>query len=712
MWFSKLAGKNVGPFADFDHDLTRGSIGVFGKNGRGKSTLLSLMYAVPTNDFGRFSGNKEECIRNVAGPKEESFVRGVIEHNGHTLDITRNLRVTKARPGTVLIVDGGQPIIDANKAQAEIDRLLGVDRKLLDLYAFKAQDKIYDFLSTTPAARAKAYQTLCRTEVCEEVWTMLGDFLNKDREINVEVVDNSDELAGQIASYKGELSGIDAQISQHQAHLLNDTSLNSANRIVKRADRASDLSGQADREEVREGQLLAVSAKADGEMEKLEERNEAAVALVSETSKPADSARAALLTLESYKQFRRQRKRLKDEAEALKAEVLALTPPEPPADLDKADQIARESVQLENDIDAAKRALKTLGTTGLAECPTCSTPVAHLSDHIGKLKGLAKNGPANLAKLNDRVAAIDAYKRSLKHFETVQASLKTRCAANAKSLSDLQEIQAVDADEAELRAAIAAHDTAKRDAGIALSQVTAARRAADKATADYTACHRRLQEIREELILSTDTDDKIERARQRLEEHHAAKAVIARLEGQAEGLRRQVAEKEKEITAVKTRLKRSKRVRRVAGTIARVRDAFHRDRLARRVAQTNLSRMEEDVNAGLALFGDPYWVESSADLTFTAHKPGEPPQPATFLSTGQRVILALSFWPAVASLWESDIGMLALDEPTANLDEDNRKLLAQALGGMTAKVRGRRQLIMVTHDPNLRSAFDQVLDLG
>lgn len=712
MWFKELVIRNVGPFVDCSHALTRGSIGVFGRNGRGKSTLLSLMYSVPTNDFSRFAGNKEECIRNTAPPKEESYVRGVIEHNGHTLDITRNLRVTKSRPGTVLIVDGGAPITDANKANAEIDRLLGVDRTLLNLYAFKAQDQIYDFLSTTPAARAKAYATLCRTEKCEVLWKMLGDYLNKDREVNVEIVDNTDELTSQAAAFQQELDGLTARITQHQEMLLNDSSYATANAILDRDRRSTFLAEQHSTEEEKEKALQRGDEAANAEYQRVEKIAKAKREYAAETEAEAQKARAALLSIEAYNAYRTQRKRYKGDIERLQAEHDAIGDPDQPDDWNSYEHLCKQSRKLEHEIDEAKRLVRTFESDKTVACPTCGTSVEHLTEHLNSARDKAKNGPRELRKLEDRIAAVDTYKTEVKRVREARAALLTRRDDAKRNLEGLQKVTEVIGDAHELKITIDEADLAKRAMLVADRAVQDADRARTRTMSELTACRDRLAKLAKDMAESLEPEERVTRAKRRLDEHNGAKAAIAKLEGEASGLRRQIKDREDSLKALKHRLKRSKRVKAMAAVATRARDVLHRDCLPRRVAQTNLSRMEEDINTGLGRFGDPFWVETSPDLTFTVHKPGEPPQPATFLSTGQRVILALSFWPAVASLWESDIGMLALDEPTANLDEENRRLLSQSLGAMAAKVRGRRQLVMVTHDHSLKTAFDQIIDLG
>jgi DNA repair protein RAD50 len=69
-------------------------------------------------------------------------------------------------------------------------------------------------------------------------------------------------------------------------------------------------------------------------------------------------------------------------------------------------------------------------------------------------------------------------------------------------------------------------------------------------------------------------------------------------------------------------------------------------------------------------------------------------------SAGQRVLACIVIRLALAETFGTECGCIALDEPTVNLDEDNKEGLAIALASIIAS-RSRQknfQLILITHD--------------
>ena len=69
-------------------------------------------------------------------------------------------------------------------------------------------------------------------------------------------------------------------------------------------------------------------------------------------------------------------------------------------------------------------------------------------------------------------------------------------------------------------------------------------------------------------------------------------------------------------------------------------------------------------------------------------------------SAGQRVLTSIVIRLALAETFGVNCGVVALDEPTVNLDYENKKGLAVALSHIVASRAQQRnfQLIMITHD--------------
>lgn len=711
MWFRKLNVVNVGPFEKLSLDMTRGSIGVFGRNGKGKSTILNLLYGLATNDFSRFDGLKSDMIRNTAESKAEAYIQGEIEHNGVVLDITRNFKPTPSRKGTVLVCDG-ETITDANKAQAEVYKRLGVDGKMLDLYVFKSQDRIYDFLTTIPSERAKAYAALCRTEACEKAWNVLGDFLNKDKEVNSGITDNSDELTQEIAELLKELNDLSVKKEEAAKDLCEDKFLKRYESQVKAQQRLEHLRTEETKAAADVSLWKTTYASHKEAAATRKETLDTWQGKVDKSKAAADDKRAALKSWEAYRKNRKRRKELKDEADELAQAELKNKPPEANTDADKLEVWRKKVMQLESRLETATKIVKLFQETGRSECPTCGTSVEHLGAHLAEMQNAVNSLPAEITALDAKIEKAEQYKEAARKYERWRAAHDARVLANQTSRLAMSNVVAPEEDADELQAFLDKFTATEVEAKKAQQASTQWSNLSIQTLATLDAKKARLSEIRQEIEEISVEPEKVEKARKRLAEHSVALNVISQLEGEAKGSQKLYDVKEAELKKLRVKLKRDKRLRKMVKVVEAARDVLHRDRLPRRVAKINLMCMEGDINEHLKKFGDPFSVEADEELSFSVSKPGEPPQPAGRLSTGQRVVLALAFWPSVASLWSSELGMLALDEPTANLDAENRKLLREALSAMTAKVRGERQLIMVTHDPDLRTAFDQVIDLG
>jgi DNA repair protein RAD50 len=76
-------------------------------------------------------------------------------------------------------------------------------------------------------------------------------------------------------------------------------------------------------------------------------------------------------------------------------------------------------------------------------------------------------------------------------------------------------------------------------------------------------------------------------------------------------------------------------------------------------------------------------------------------------SAGQKVLASIIIRLALAESFGTNCGILALDEPTTNLDRDNILALAEALADIIKERRQQSnfQLIVITHDEEFLTAL-------
>ncbi len=79
-------------------------------------------------------------------------------------------------------------------------------------------------------------------------------------------------------------------------------------------------------------------------------------------------------------------------------------------------------------------------------------------------------------------------------------------------------------------------------------------------------------------------------------------------------------------------------------------------------------------------------------------------------SAGQKVLASIIIRLALAESFGSNCGILALDEPTTNLDKDNIEALATSLADLIkerAEKTANLQLIVITHDEDFLTLLGQ-----
>jgi len=719
MWIKRALFRNIGRHRELDIYFQRGLVGIFGPNGWGKSTIVDGIYACLTNDWSRFAGVKLDNIRDTADPDEESSITVWGEHGDVPFEVFRRLRRAESekrkkglRKDNELIVDGKTFDKDED-IRRELTVRLGVNHKLIGTHVFVAQREMFRFVSDTPGDRAATFQMLCGTEKAKQIVDAIEALLEQDKELLVVVDDNSDEInariggrAVELQAAKEELAAATALLLPKKRRLLSKTVIEKrqAWRRAVKAITALKPTIVARKKEVSSAELKYTVTST--------ELN--ALAAAFKRDKPlAEEARATLKRITEYNERQEVQgnieRRLADAR--TKVKELGDRPPLHASD-DNRERLVEERGTLRVEYRENKTLLTTFAIEGVVKCPTCGTSVRDLDEHLRLVKVKQPRLKARGLKLANLIEAIDAARAAREAYDKERRKADAKVSEYEALLKhakvsdppkgDAKALQRVvdDFDALEKK-----YDKARQVNGDAVTAVSTAK-------ARHDAVVQQRADLRVERDGNVVTDEELERAKKRMARHEAAKVNVAALKQKVEGIEAAQAQDVEELERLKAKLAKNKKAHQFAAKLKKIAEVMHRQALPQMVAQSNLQDMEGDINKILDMFGSPFWVETAEDLTFTVHFPGEPPRNAQRLSVGQKGVLAMAFRPAISALFDAEIGMMTLDEPTADMDERNRGFMAAALAQYAAQVRGRRQVIVITHANELRQSFDQVVELG
>ncbi len=158
MRLNRLRLVNYRRFADAEVEFPDGLIGIVGRNGAGKSSMLeSVLWALFGHEAART--NKELVKRQAAAPGEDVVVRLEFEIEGIQHTITRRLRGRSLQPeaavesaGVLVVAPGPNSWEQANLL---IMRILGFDRSSFESTVVAKQGELAALSELRPAQRKK-----------------------------------------------------------------------------------------------------------------------------------------------------------------------------------------------------------------------------------------------------------------------------------------------------------------------------------------------------------------------------------------------------------------------------------------------------------------------------------------------------------------------------------------------------------------------------
>ncbi len=585
---------------------------------------------------------------------------------------------------------------------------VGLPAAVLDASVFQRQNKIDALFSAAPADRAALYQRMLRIDEIVKKRDA-ADKYRAQIALDEEVQDTTPQLRAELD-----------QLKERRAEL---------KKLYEAAEKnvpADDLVEKA-RARVAGFEARAAAVTARDEALDVLDRTDAAIAGHAGLPATLKRLRAGLATLtperqeavrllEQYRAWKAAKGALADYkatrellAEA-KGKLKALVVPAAP-DPEERKSVSDRLAQLASALSTDQSMVKALkGLQGKKKCPTCTADIdPKLLPTLEKRIQETSIEQTRVTQEKKRLdLAADARDRALEQkasLEKAVAGYEAKVKVAPKGVdfqpkTSLPKIRDVRARVTQHNQAVKQYRTAKGK--LASLQATRAEQAKayGKAQAAVDAC-------------CAEDPQALSDAKAFLGAAGKAKTEVDRIAGQRREARKAYEKKEAELAELAEKLAKNATVRQALDSLDRVLEAFHHTKLPRRVTQACLKDLQPVVNRNVAMLGGGFACEATADLDLVVQKSGAAsPRSVRNLSIGERVKLSICFWLAQLELFAADMGILTLDEPTANLDEANRRHLGEALSLLSRSVRNRLQVVVISHDPALRPAFDRVVEVS
>ena len=687
-------------------EFSRGLVAILGENGSGKSSLFGAIRWLLTGENPNY-GVKSDNVSQYAKEGEPSYATLEFEHNGHMAVVTRHLLPEKEQ--SILTVDGKEAGRGDKSVTAGIEKLLGVDAKFISRFIIVSQTEIFSFIDENQTDTDKFFQRLFNTAKADKCQDVIGKALAK---ISIpEVVQTPGVLQAQLEElhYKAaKLSSAIAKLPTLESFLEAQNADQATiqqweqrekdgQELAKLAEQEADLHRQFDAVEVAgkqyEDDLTALTSAADGQEEAYA------------------AARTALGHWESYKHVAKLKERLQEQRAHIA--TLRAKNPEPPKPAgDTAEQVYRQMENTERQVKEAEKFVKLFTDKGIAECPTCHTPTSELTAQV-------KEQHEILTTLNGKLILLDASwmeKRAAEQAHADWRKQEDELANQEKRLDDSQHdlttVAPPAATEDELQQAVGDYEQFQQVKQEILPLAQQARENKAKLAGMLTGIKDRRQQLEINIKTAIVTKADAYLAQNNLTQRKELLTTRAELSDARSQLLFDMKRLEEQRDLAEQQTQTAVKLRSWTSVAESAREALKT--APRLVAQRNLQQLESAINELLQIFRVNFVVKVATDgsPTFIAEFFDGRRQVAQRLSIGQKTVLALAFRVAVNAMFAEEIGLLALDEPTASLDQPRIQALAPVLEKLrdlsTAK---GLQCLLVTHAANLSHLFESTIEL-
>lgn len=706
-----FSARNVRTFRELDITFKTGTIVICGANGSGKSTLLNLLKGCLLNDFASsFYGPRSRMVSDFAVKGEPSYAELRADADGTKFVIRRSFPT-----GNSLIVGKDKPITKDKEIDEELARL-GINAELISVAGFLQQNRIAQFMSSTDTERAKAYQILVSADFLEKVWKRLGDYITAKQKIVAAFTDSSAALIEQNVTLAREKTELEEKLEEAKGKKLwSDEDFATARQRLASIDTAQLTKSQSikSRKALEDAEAALETAKTA--LEKLSGNVDVDEA---ELQKQVKTGRASLKAWKAWYGYQKALKAVLEKRTYLRDKLAAWqkmgkTYKDVPVNLPMTQQALGACNAL---IATCTTKLEAWKKAKVGECDSCGQKITkeQLAKQIAettKQKESAEKMQTELkAKIASKTAAVslktklDETEKALREELTEWREAKQTLPEKAEKPGTIADLKAIKPAIAEARKSLKTAQSQRTALQTARTNLAKAQATADSAAQARKDAKARYDAVKD--LLEEGAKDTLEK---QIETQESRRTKLTELEAD---IKAKVTQIEKNHTSInRTAVERARKVQdeESLAILQLVREKLHREALPKTLAIKAQAFLTEGINEKLQQYGDKFWAEPGENLSFMLNFPDREPKNSAELSIGQQVVLALSFWDTVADFF--GLGIQAFDEPTANLDAENIGYLRDMLSVMTDSSRGRRQVFVVTHEPALKSSFQQVIEL-
>ncbi len=701
--------KNYCQFRDLKLSFSPGVTGIVGRNGCGKTNIAKACYALVTGDFKRNDGVKRDNISQFASPDHISHINGIVTHCDVTMHISRSLQPNNTSM-RVLVDDKEKAVLSkAEDVNKEILDILGVTDKLISDYVFVDQWTIFDFLSMTPSVRMTTFQRLFGVEKAQELWKLLGNHKSKLEILNPFA--NRDLLIKQIASKTEKLTELTKELSDLSFLLasIHDESAvskilawNTLQTLESELEILEDayIAKESTLDKLKEGELLAKSYCQDVQT------------IVNSTKTSYESAKRILTQIASCTLIHDRKQTLEDELDILANNLkIELHKPDDYIEDLYNYHVKREYNYLEQDIRSREHFMRILVSAN-THCPTCGTPKVDLEPHRIKHEQFLKRDIEKAKLLADQINRSEQYNHDLALHNKQQAKFKHLTEELLSCDNALMGWSTPSESLDKMQARIRDYEKYASKLKELEQDLYQLQLSVEHSSGSLKQLIEQIQEKHKKANSIHITKAEYEEAKLIHEEYEKIKGSITVKETEQQIINKALNESKTELDKLTTEVSIAERTQAWAGHVEQMRNVLHSDKLPSIAISGCLDSIQQEINDMLVAFDSPFQITTGRDFSFVATFRDGRVVPASRLSGGEKVILALAFRVAVNDVFAKDLDLLILDEPTAGLDEINLTCVHTAITKLReiSSTRGL-QVIMITHEKDLHNLFDQVISL-